>query len=167
MNVAYIIGTSHPYQISDGNSSQADEDAYRNLLQEACSKYRIRAIAEEMSTEGLNGGESLAEILSQRMSLCYRACDPDSSEREQLGIVNEGLVKIRAMQDGCDEAKLTDAIRSEYRKREEYWLQKLQDLDEWPALFICGANHVESFQELLSMNSIAVVVLAQDWEPQK
>jgi hypothetical protein len=166
MNEAYIIGTSHPYQISDGGS-RTDADAYLELLEAACSEHEIRAIAEEMSTEGLRGGKSIGEILCQRCGLQYRACDPDSTERERLGILNEGLVKFRAHQEGWDEARLNDAIQSEYRKREAHWLQQLQDLDEWPVLFICGANHVVSFQQHLSQNDIAVMVLVSDWEPAK
>jgi len=161
----YIIGTSHPYQIADCDFAPADVGAYRNLLQEACSRHNIRAIAEEMSREGLKGGTSLAEDLCQQLGLRYRACDPDSEEREQLGIWNEGLVRIRALQEGWDNATFNDAIRIEYRKREEYWLQQLQALDVWPVLFICGANHAASFQQLLSESNVETKVLAQDWGP--
>lgn len=162
---AYIIGTSHPYQIADCDFASTDARAYRNSLQEACSWHKIRAIAEEMSWEALKDGTSLAEDLCQQLGLLYRACDPDSEERGRLGIRNEGLVRIRALQEDWDDATLNDAIRAEYRKREEYWLRQLQALDVWPVLFICGASHVASFLQLLSESNVETKVLKQDWEP--
>jgi hypothetical protein len=33
--------------------------------------------------------------------------------------------------------------------RERYWLAKLLSIDEWPCIFICGDDHVDSIHQLI------------------
>jgi acetylornithine deacetylase/succinyl-diaminopimelate desuccinylase-like protein len=48
--------------------------------------------------------------------------------------------------------------------REQFWLRKIRELDVWPLLLICGANHFTSFAALLSAGHIDVVEVHPDWE---
>jgi hypothetical protein len=51
------------------------------------------------------------------------------------------------------------------RKREQYWVEQLQTFDGFPALFILGADHFESFKELLIHSGFHVFEAARDWVP--
>ena len=50
-----------------------------------------------------------------------------------------------------------------HEKRERYWLEQLRRFDKWPVLFVCGAEHVTSFRNLLEQENITVFVAATDW----
>jgi len=54
----------------------------------------------------------------------------------------------------------SDRIREQHE-----WLRRIQELDTWNLLFICGANHFASFANLLQRAGIAVIEACQDWEP--
>jgi len=49
--------------------------------------------------------------------------------------------------------------------REHYWLDRLFELACWPVLFVCGANHVDTFTAKAKARGRTVSVLHHDWEP--
>ncbi|MFQ5799920.1 MAG: hypothetical protein ACE5JJ_04180 [Nitrospinota bacterium] len=57
------------------------------------------------------------------------------------------------------------AIRNEHAKREKIWLDKLRHLNIWPVLFVCGAEHVNPFCELLKKERLTPKVVCGDWSP--
>jgi hypothetical protein len=49
-------------------------------------------------------------------------------------------------------------IQTVYRQRESEWLRRIYELDTWPILIICGANHCQPFFKLLSNEGINTVI---------
>jgi hypothetical protein len=66
----------------------------------------------------------------------HRFCDPQSSEKEALGIE-------------VDPRKEREADR---RKREQVWLSRIADCKGRRVLFVCGDDHYELFAQLLEQN---------------
>ena len=62
--------------------------------------------------------------------------------------------------------RIKAAIREDNAKREQYWLKRLLELDIWPAIFLCGADHCDSFGSLARESGIQVTVAVADWTPE-
>ena len=118
------------------------------MLRNVISRNKIRGVAEEMSKEVLKRrlcpDESFACQLADELGVGHRYCDPDTATRKKLSIPNG---------------------KQGHAKRERYWLEQLQTFDRFPALFIMGADHFESFRDLLRQSGFEVVELERDWVP--
>ena len=93
-------------------------------------------------------GKSTPRRVAVHLSLRHRYCDPNSNERNEHKI-------------DCED----------HQKRERYWLKQLLRAPkpgereiEWPVLFICGADHVESFSTLLKEGGYRIERINDDWE---
>jgi hypothetical protein len=132
----------------------------------ACEANAVKALVEEMSLEGLRGAaRSVCEEVASALHIPHSYCDPSSEERAALGIIEAVDIWWRGFEDGRDEAATEAEVRASYGKREREWLRRLLALDEWPVLFVCGANHVETFRDLLEADGVAVQVLFEKWVP--
>jgi len=116
----------------------------------------VKAIAEEMSSEGLRAAQSVCKQVATSLSLSHRLCDPTSDEQRALGIAEPSKTHPPG---GIDpEVAAADRIR------ESCWLQCVLELDTWPVLFVCGGDHPGSFRRLLETNGIVVEVLHERWK---
>ena len=159
-----LLGTSHKYQHPDNPSSAQ----FRKFVDHVCDTYLIRAIGEEMSTEVLQQKQilkSICEIIANSRDLSHKYCDPNNEERSRLGIRGETDIRQQGFFGNWDEERIEAAVRESHQIREIYWLQQLLELDVWPALFVCGANHVSVFARLLTDRGVNVQVEAADWTP--
>jgi hypothetical protein len=147
MRKAFLIGTNHRYQIlgelARVTSSQWDE--FIEMLRNVISRNGIRGIAEEMSKESLRKKhfcrvESFACQLAEELGIAHRYCDPDTATRAALSI-------------------------TDFERRERYWLEQLQSFDGFPAVFILGSEHFESFENLLKHSGFETVEVVRDWVP--
>ena len=84
--------------------------------------------------------ETVLEQLRAAKSIEHRFCDPDTKEREALGIE-------------VDPQKETE---SDWRKREQVWLSRIADCKRRRVLFVCGDNHYDAFAQLLESNGFNV-----------
>ena len=156
----YLVGTRHSYMGQGrhpmfGQVTMAELDKFKAYLKDLVTHLDLQAIAEEMSVEGLGTNprrdlppdESIAFQVAREMNNiphCY--CDPDTPRRQVLGI----------SVGGKDTAEDT-------RKREADWMRRVDELDTFPCLFVCGADHVQSFRSVLERSKCRVEVLADDW----
>jgi len=156
----YLVGTRHSY-MGQGRDpmyrqkTSAELDKFKAYLKYLVTHLDLQAIAEEMSVEGLRThprrdlppDASIAFQVAREMNNiphCY--CDPDTPRRQVLGI----------SVGGKDTAEDT-------RKREADWMRCVDELDTFPCLFVCGADHVQSFRSVLERSKYRVEVLADDW----
>jgi hypothetical protein len=93
-----------------------------------------KEVAAELGTEPepLNW-ETVLEQFSKAKRIEHRFCDPDSIEKQALGIE-------------VDPQKETESDRD---KRERVWLSRIADCKHKRVLFVCGDDHYESFAEKL------------------
>jgi len=128
----------------------------------------VKAIAEEMSIEALERHgvhQSICKQVADALRLAHRYCDPSSQERKALGVVEDDDIRMAGFFAGRDPQEVEADVRASYAIRERCWLEHLLQLDTWPVLFVCGANHAEPFQALLQANGIVVHVLFTNWAP--
>ena len=159
----YVVGTLHRYQgtFNGGLGATATKDEleqFGRFLKEIVHKHGIRFIAEEMSVEALQkyphpdlpSGESLPLQVANELSRPHEyCCPPDRAARDELGLSPDG------MPDTPDDTK----------KREAYWLDKLEKLDSFPCLFVLGSDHADSFPNLLNTFQLEAILLVREWKP--
>jgi hypothetical protein len=156
--VIFIVGTSHTIQTT------AVE--FKPFLESLCRAFNIRVVAEEMSSEALAARGCAASIpmqVADAMDLTHQFCDPTTSERVMLQIWQESDIRAQSLFSTPQEAQISALIAESHAKRERYWLAQIRKTDSWPVLFVCGADHVESFYRLLELNGIVAHVAAADW----
>jgi hypothetical protein len=141
----FLFGTRHTLQIWPENAPPDGPAALARQLEKIIAKHGIREIAKEMNAEALGGRKSVCSEIAAARGLKHLLCDPNHERRRELGIV-------------------ADTPRDR-EKREAEWLRRLVDQPLNPVLFVCGANHVESFAELCRDHGWYVAVIEKDWEP--
>jgi hypothetical protein len=169
MKKIYIIGTAHKLQTSNGCRTR-DLEAFKDYLREVCKRTSIKAIAEEMSLEALtesNMTESTCEAITKELSLQHQYSDPDRATRQRLGIRQENDLRAEGFLKNWSGEELQRNICVEHEKREKYWLDQIKVLSNYPLLFVCGANHINSFGMLLRSQGLNFQILADDWAPNK
>ena len=107
-----------------------------------------------MSADALAGwsvGRTVCKGVADSLSLAHELCDPGKDERLEFGLA-------------CNSEDLPEPERSrQWNVRERIWLRRLIELNHWPALFVCGPNHIERLERLLTAERIEVVVAAKRW----
>jgi len=105
--------------------------------------------------------------VARALKLPHRFSDPNTEERKRLGLaLDHNSVEVGAwLKKGSTPEIIAAEVAVEHRKREKAWLERLQALDTWPALFLCGANHTTGFAAMLERHGVHVAVAAEDWEP--
>jgi hypothetical protein len=147
----HIIGTAHSVQCwSDAIKSGIDCDAdpttvkrFERYLHDAALLLGVTAIAEELSQKAVEqrrGGSSVAKEVARRLGLRHFFCDPDRDEREALGVST-----------GVD--------------REAVWASRLEPLspNETSMIFLCGANHSDTFKRTLERRGLDARIHCDDW----
>ncbi|SRR6266446_3218247 len=155
---AIVVGTSHTLQRTSME--------LKAFLEDLCREFKIRAVAEEMSEEALSQHGGVASIpmqVARALATSHKLCDPNNAERAKLGIRQETDIRVQAFPSTLPESEVMAALADSNAKREQFWLEQLQNLNVWPVLFICGADHVVSFSQLLRCHGIATHVAAEDW----
>lgn len=166
MNQIILVGTSHKYQIYDDGKKYVAQ--FENVLSSLCASYKAFAIAEEMNQSALekNGGSrTIANVVAAKLGLKHQLSDPLPNMREQLGIRQENDIRAFGFVNNWSPEVVEEEIRKSIRIREEYWLHQLIDLNSWPLLFVCGADHCDSFSKLLSSAGFRVSIPIADWAP--
>lgn len=157
-----VVGTSHSIQIVNLE--------LKAFLLNLCEEFKVFAVAEEMSRDALaerNCSTSIPMQVANALQLPHRLCDPNRGQRAKLEIGQENDIRVQAWRSGSElsESEIAELVAESHAKRERYWLEQLRDFNVWPVLFVCGADHVPSFYQLLKQQGISVHVAAEDWTP--
>jgi hypothetical protein len=169
-----LIGTRHTYQYGAGNAWNSEapctpknEQVFRTMLTDVAAKHRVGCIAEEMNEDGLAEAErsaSVPQIIADILGLPHIFCELNRRERVILGVKQENDICISAFLNGKSEEDVEAALKEQFHIRESVWLDRVEALDTWPVLFICGANHVPSFTALLQESGVECEVLYANWQ---
>ena len=170
MKKVLLLGTEHPIQ-----RGKKKKDIFKFYLKELCITHEVKAIAEEID----DNDRYIAENLSSDLNIKYKIIEPTRGERSDLGIEDRNDVicelmernKITKWPDKSSADKQSLEIHKEcdvrmqiaYRQREFEWLKRINELDTWPVLIICGAEHYEFFDDLLVSSGIVVVKEESKW----
>ena len=162
----FLFGTDHRYQRRSSDFSEVQHKAFIQKLDDVCDAKLVEAIAEECSLEALkenNIDESVPEIFSKKNGIVHKYCDPNREKRANLNISQENDIRASAIFNNWSEDKIQEEILLSHNRRESYWMDMLYKLNQWPVLFICGADHVQSFSHVLRNNDIDVEIIECDW----
>jgi hypothetical protein len=159
-----VVGTSHTYQLPGAPAAAAFEAFIKSLFLSS----NFAAIAEEMSIEALSERGATISVCKQvadKRGARHLYCDPDRQTRACLDIRQENGIRATAQSERVSEEEIRKRIQASHDRREEYWLDRIIKLDSWPLLFICGADHVDSFVSKAREHGLSVKVLMPDWSP--
>lgn len=150
-----IIGTCHSLQCGAGKPDQIN--SYKNFIYEKCTLHNVKVIAEEMSEEGLSNhgiSTTIAKELVQGMKdIEHHYIDIPIEEKRLLKIDNDSLAvysEFRFTKRNKNNDKL-ERLRKIISNpvREICWFTGLLDINIWPAMFVCGENHVDNMRRLI------------------
>jgi hypothetical protein len=169
MMQVYVVGTDHNFQKGHESYKEAAAE-FRQYIIDVCSLTHVKAIGEEMSREVLAEAgveKSTCEMLANELGLKHCLCDPDKAARQALGIRQENDIRLEGFRKNWKLKIIQKRILEEHRKREEIWLGQVEAFQNYPVLFVCGANHIKSFSSLLRSKGLCSKVLSKDWAPNK
>jgi hypothetical protein len=163
-----IIGTGHRLQAGHDSYTPSQLEAFADLLETIRKKYRIEFIAEEMSVDVLPDfgvTATVAKTFAERRKLAHSYIDLTWQERTALGVDRLGLHQISQAANLRPEqfAALEKTVEE---LRECVWLVRVLDTNRWPALLICGANHVPRIQYLFNTVGKLAVIEVNDYQAQ-
>lgn len=161
-----LVGASHKYQTGFAKVEVIEQ--FTHLLHSLCYEHGVTSIAEEMNQAALTEAgvtESVAGAIATELKLTHQLSDPLPEIRQQLGIRAENDIQAQGFINNWTQAQIEFEVRKSLDAREQYWLGQLKILNSWPLLFVCGANHSESFSALLRSCGFEVLVSVADWEP--
>jgi len=161
---AVLIGTRHSIQ-----RGTKKNDNFKDFIKELCTKYKIKAIAEEIDNEN----KYIAQNVSTEFGIKYKIIEPTPEEKKKLQIEEEYHIIYELSNrydiEDWDKQYTNDALppkvleeykerlKKTYKQREKVWMKKILQLNTWPLLIICGSDHSQSFCELLTSLSIDVI----------
>jgi len=161
-----IIGTSHKLQAGHYDYSSSQLKAFDALIDTAKKKYKAKFIAEEMSIDVLRDykvTDTIAKKFADRKRLGHRYVDLTDPERATFKVDHLGLhqvgqtARLSATQFAALE-KTVDELR------ECVWLVRVLNINTWPVLFICGANHAPRVQNLFNTVGKCAIIEVNDYE---
>lgn len=130
----------------------------------------IELIAEELNEEALNlwnATDSVCKFFAKSMKLTHHYCDPNSYERNNLGIETDLEIRTRLGYGKLLTADQNKQVELEsiryFSIREKFWLEKLLSFDCKKCLFVFGKAHFSSFSKLLLSSGILFEEIDKDW----
>ena len=164
-----LIGTNHLYQRPLPWPHDQGNKQFREMIATTCQQKGVKAIAEEMCVDGLKPfgvHESVCKQVADALHLAHRYCNPSIQEHIDRGIIiDEEKFRYEEGVANKPQQQIEAEIRVSHEIRERYWLEQLLKLNAWPVLFVCGADHTESFRVLLQTDDIVADVLFTKWAP--
>jgi hypothetical protein len=160
----YLIGGRHAVQfksaMGESEGVQKKREAFTAHVAEMIDKLDIEILAEEFNEEAkkesdvremaavlgktaldeaLEGfsWDTVLEQFSKAKGIEHRFCDPNTKEREALGVEDPDSKHGRA-------------------QREQEWLSRIADCKCKRVLFVCGDKHYDDFAQLLAANGFNV-----------
>lgn len=169
MKKAVLLGTSHPIQ-----RGVSKKDSFQKYIEQLCSTHCINAVAEEIDIKS-----TVASGVSDKIDITHIIIEPTPEESKKLGIEEVHRIVYELMNKYEIEnwpiepstynlpllvyEEYTSRIQATYRQRESEWLRRIEELNTWPILIICGANHFQPFFKLLSSSGIDVTKEENKW----
>lgn len=163
----FLVGTHHERQHNGiGSTRTEDNKDFVKFLKEQATQKNVALIAEELNEEALKkseASESTLKCIAQDLGISHSFCDPNTEERKNIGIPScEELrlaLNLPRILDHESLKKLDEEKKKYFGIREKFWLKKIGNQSAINIIFVCGIQHLESFQRLISQNSLESVIL--------
>ena len=165
----FVLGTDHRFQRRSNEFTELQHRQFALYVLTTAKDSGIAALAEENNLQALEEAciaESTVQAIARKIGLKHRHCDPDRRTRYELGICQENDIRVSIFPNELPEADIQQKVQESMRARERYWLSQILELNMWPVLFICGADHSLPFLDLLREEDLDAVLVAKDWDTQ-
>jgi hypothetical protein len=178
----HIVGTSHSLQVwtaakRNGESLEATREAveaFEGYLANVVRSLKADIIAEEASNEWVaalgHGASSVAKDVTTNLGIQHLFCDPDTVLRGAIGLKVGEELHTHAMtiskETGREWTDVHNAeIKNQFATREAVWLERLEGYEpnDRSIIFVCGADHVDTFKAALDAEKIFASILCRDW----
>lgn len=170
MRAVVLVGTSHKFMYFRGGAEDVVLKEFIDYLKDLCKAHSIQAIGEEASLEEVHNRKtekSIAKSLADEIAIRHGYCDMNNAERAINGVIHMNTIKAQGWLSNSSEEQIAAEVRASHAIREREWLKRIIELDIWPVLFVCGAEHVPHIKKLILDNRIKAAIACNDWEPQK
>jgi thymidylate synthase len=164
MKNVVLLGTNHSIQ-----RGKIQKNSFKSYIKHLCTEHNIKAIAEEID----NKDTYIAQTISKELKIKYKIIEPTLDEKQVLEIKEEDniiyeLINMYNIKNWDEQYKNNDLppkaleeygkrLEKTYRQREDEWLKRIDKLDTWPLLVICGDAHSQPFCKLLNSSNIDVI----------
>ena len=171
----FILGTSHPLQCGAAECGADRISLLEQKIRRALSEHSIRRIAEEMSEDGLRrilGDKAASETVCKRVArdtgVQVDFVDLGETERRRLNLSDNNINSFMFKYVENDKyGKIRDSFSFLCGEvRERVWVARVLSGREWPVLFVCGANHAVSVQQLFESVGVQATILCRDFDPE-
>lgn len=123
----YLLGIDH--QVQHQKNTQISM-VFAFYLSKKVKELNVKFIGEEWFADLLkeNGvTTTVSQDIASKYNIEHRFCDPDRNERKEIGW----------------------SSKNDDHLREKFWLERVRDRKNMNVIFICGADHLKSFNKLL------------------
>ena len=167
MRKVILIGTKHSIQRDD-----ISENEFELTIKELIKKFEIKAIGEEIDDKCV----SVANKIATEEKISYKVIEPTPSEKENLKIEELHFIDYRIKEkyeeledfpsnlinsgkefDFKIRKEYISLIEDTYRQREQEWKKRIEQLNIYPILVICGSCHFKEFSKLLKESAFEVI----------
>ena len=138
----YLLGIDH--QVQHAKHTQISM-VFSIYLSKKVEEHNIQFIGEEWFSDLLviNGVKTtVPQDVAKEYNIEHLFCDPDVNERKAIGWLS----------------KKDDHLR------EMFWLDKIKIKTDKNIIFICGADHLESFSSLLNESGYGVQLIPKRFD---
>ena len=168
----FILGTSHELQCGVAECGGDKISLLKREIQRVLSEYGIRRIAEEMSDDGLRerAGDKASGTVCQRIAgddvPVHHFVDLDEKERACLSLSHDDIYAFMSKHSTREPTRVRKALNELCDEvRERVWVARVLSRDEWPVLFVCGADHAVSVSALFKRIWVQATVICEDFDP--
>ena len=170
----FVLGTCHALQCGAAECGADRIDRLEQEIRRVLSEYGIKRVAEEMSEDGLReilGEKATQETVCQRVSpdhIPVGLVDLGKRERTCLSLSDDDIARfvVERVVDNSEWKRIRELLIDFCGSvRESVWVARVLSGGEWPVLFVCGADHVDSVTRLFEGKGVQVTIICPDFDP--
>lgn len=180
--MTYLIGLNHNIQHNgNGCADLSVRNKFSIFLKERIKEYAISLVAEEFNEDCLKNSKGtvstahkvVEELKSEGLIIEHEFCDPNEKEREAIGIPRREEIKSMlnihglVIENSAEDNRIKEEQRKYHHVREKSWFNITEKHLNKNLIFICGADHIKSFEALLTTKGHETVVLVENWKDEK
>jgi len=131
-------------------------------------------IAEEASEEWVgdhgHGASSVAKGVARQLGIRHLFCNPNRDESRAVGLKVGAQLVAQATAISSETGRnwndiYDEGVRKQFAIREAFWLGRLgsHDPNNKSIIFVCGADHVDTFPAALNAKEILARIQCREW----
>jgi hypothetical protein len=175
----YLIGiNNHGLQHNGINcESLIMRNKFCKFLEDKIRKYNITLVVEEFNDDALKisrANIATIQTLADKMKVKHLFCEPSIQERQNKDIFSSGEIlhnklgiKFERTLDESEQKIFDKEIKKSFNTRERIWFEKIKKHTYKTIIFICGADHIKSFESLLIDKGYKSGVIIKYWGKSK